>query len=135
MRAIINDDRKSHIRLSVALTRRISRLIKKVRGGSLVSVTFTDDRSIKGLNRTYRGKDSATDVLSFLMAERNLLGDIIISKETARRNAKKLNVGFEDEILRLVAHGVLHLVGHDHFRRKDRTLMQKKEDELLGRIG
>ncbi|MCX5725858.1 MAG: rRNA maturation RNase YbeY [Candidatus Saganbacteria bacterium] len=134
MRAIINDDRKSRIRLSLALKKRISRLIKNVRGSSLVSVTFTDDRSIMKLNRTYRGKNSATDVLSFLMAERNLLGDIIISKETARRNAKKLNVGFEDESLRLVAHGFLHLLGHDHIIGKDRALMQKKEDKLLRRI-
>lgn len=134
MRAIINDIMLRKIHLSSSLKTKISRLIKKIRGKKIVSITFTDDEFIRRLNRMYRGKDKATDVLSFSMEEENLLGDVIISKEQAKRNTKRFNVNFENEILRLVAHGTLHLLGYDHWRKKDRVLMQKKEEELLRKV-
>lgn len=131
MKAIINDIKRKRIRLSPKLKAKITKLIKKIRGKKIVSITFTDDEFIRRLNRMYRGKDKATDVLSFSMEEENLLGDVIVSKERAKRNTKRFSVNFENELLRLVAHGTLHLLGYDHWRKKDKALMQKKEEELL----
>lgn len=65
-------------------------------------------------------------------ADRNmLLGDIIISTETAQRQANVLNHSVEKEIIILLIHGLLHLISYDHERKRDNKIMRKKEDELL----
>ena len=87
-----------------------------------LSVVLTDDIEIHELNRCYRGKDKPTDVLSFSQLEGNegvcsdSLGDIVISIDTAKRQAIKFKCSFEEELLRLLVHGVLHLFGYDHER-------------------
>lgn len=96
-----------------------------------VSLTFVDDKIIRGLNRKYRKIDRATDVLSFEMGEEGMLGDVVISLDTARRNAKRFKVSLDDEIKRLVAHGALHLLGYDHETRDGRCEMRKKEQIYL----
>lgn len=102
-----------------------------------VSCLLCDDSFIKELNRTYRGKDRPTDVLSFSMNEgelvsgnRDLLGDIIISVETAIRQGKDLGRTPLEEVTSLLVHGLLHLLGYDHIRRADENEMQKKAAEL-----
>ncbi len=95
-----------------------------------LGVVLTDDPGIRELNRSYRSKDVATDVLSFPQLELDgsspasvlraqpahvrLLGDVVISVETARRQAEAGGWLPEEEIARLLVHGVLHLVGHEH---------------------
>jgi len=83
-----------------------------------VSIYITDDPTIRKLNKTYRGKDKPTDVLSFPFGEKVgntlILGEIIISWDTAKRQAKELGHSVEDEIKRLLAHGFTHLLGYDH---------------------
>lgn len=93
-----------------------------------VSVTFCDNEYIKALNKIHRGKDSATDVLSFpmydfanedeevLKYEPIMLGDIVISIERARVQAKEIGNTFLEEIAFLVVHSMLHLLGYDHER-------------------
>ena len=104
-----------------------------------VSCVLCDDLFIRNLNRDYRGKDKATDVLSFAMNEgevvsgdRHLLGDIIISVETAIRQGRDLGHSPLEEVTSLAVHGLLHLLGYDHLRREDELLMQKKAFELEG---
>jgi probable rRNA maturation factor len=88
-----------------------------------LSVVITDDAHIRVLNRDYRKKDRATDVLSFAMregegpgviGEREMLGDVIISVPTAARQAKRAKKSLDEELTMLLAHGLLHLLGYDH---------------------
>jgi len=106
-----------------------------------ISVLFTDDKFIRSLNNKYRGIDKPTDVLSFSLSEGSvktpesesdtLLGDIIISVETAQRQADKLNHSREKELAVLLIHGLLHLTGYDHEKDKDYKIMREKESEIL----
>ncbi|SNZ15162.1 probable rRNA maturation factor [Hydrogenobacter hydrogenophilus] len=83
-----------------------------------VSVFLTDDKTVQELNRTYRNKDKPTDVLSFPINERVgdwlLLGDIVISVDTAKRQASSFGHSFKEELKRLLVHGFIHLIGYDH---------------------
>ncbi len=86
---------------------------------STLSVAFIGLRRMRALNRRYRGKDYATDVLSFAYAEVEedgmpFLGEIVISPDVAARNALRLNSSTDREIGRLLVHGILHLMGYDH---------------------
>lgn len=102
-----------------------------------LSLVFTDDLEIRDLNRNYRNKDYATDVLSFpqenFIGGPPLLGDVIISLETAQRQAQSLEHSLEIEVLRLSIHGVLHLLGYEHEDVEPDIAeeMVKKEEELL----
>ena len=106
-----------------------------------VSILFTTDKFIKYLNKKYRGIDKPTDVLSFSLQEgivkspevqgSQLLGDVIISTETAQRQADILNHSVEKEIILLLIHGLLHLIGYDHKEEEDGKVMRQKEMELL----
>ncbi len=112
-----------------------------------LSILFTDDEQMAALNRQYRGKEGATDVLSFSMMEDldpeagatpfapAMLGDVVVSVDTALRDAKELEESFERTVDRLLVHGILHLLGHDHEKsRNDRAAMVKEEERLLALI-
>lgn len=108
-------------------------------GVSEISVVFTDDREIQELNKSYRDKDKPTDVLSFSQLEgedlviSRALGDIVISVETAAKQAKQIGHPLEDELDRLLVHGVLHLFGYDHedVSEEEVLRMRGKEQEIL----
>ena len=103
-----------------------------------LSILLVDDDAIRPMNEQWRGVDSATDVLSFPMQEGPLLGDVVISIETAKRRLRPGDWGIEDELLFLLIHGVLHLVGHDHMQDGERVLMEQAEQQVwtaLGRVG
>ena len=111
-----------------------------------VDITIVDDEEIHQLNRDYRNVDRPTDVLSFALDEDDedepellegqlhLLGDIIISAETATRQAEEFGHGFEREIVYLAVHGLLHLLGYDHMVEEDKVIMRAKEEEALRAI-
>jgi len=103
---------------------------------SEIYLTFMDDMKIRLLNKEFRGIDRATDVLSFPQAGPvpNLLGDIIISFDSARRHSLKYGKGLNEEIATLIIHGILHLMGYDHKKKKDGVIMRQKEEELLNQI-
>ena len=86
--------------------------------GVELSIYITDDLEIQELNKVYRGKDGPTDVLSFPLNEifngYKILGDIVISQDTAERQAKELGHTLEEEVRRLLVHGIIHLLGYDH---------------------
>jgi probable rRNA maturation factor len=122
--------------LAVGLSR--GGLTRFLRGAQLavglageVDVLLADDRTLRRLNREFRGKDKATDVLSFPAAEElsgDHVGDLAISLETAVRQAKEHGHGLRDEVRVLLLHGLLHLSGMDH--ETDRGEMAAKEAEL-----
>ena len=105
---------------------------------SEVSILFTDNAQIKELNSQYRGKDKATDVLSFPqemdsdIEEVRMLGDVIISLEKIVEQAKDYGVTFNEELCRMLVHGVLHLLGYDHVNGgRQAGKMKRKEEEML----
>jgi len=103
-----------------------------------LSVLVTTDAAIKKLNRDWRGKNKATDVLSFGPAEgsvSDVLGDVAISLDTARRQAAERRKPVADQLARLLAHGVLHLLGHDHEQPGEARKMAAAEVKLLGGVG
>jgi probable rRNA maturation factor len=96
------------------------------------SVVLVSDRRMAALNRFFRGRSHATDVLSF-PAGNGTRGDIVISVESARRQARRYQHSLAEEIQLLMIHGLLHLVGYDHER--DRGEMVRREHALRRRMG
>jgi probable rRNA maturation factor len=95
---------------------------------------LTDDERITELNRTYRGVDGPTDVLAFSLhegAEENLLGDVVVSVETARRQADEHGQSLDDEVEMLLVHGLLHLLGYDHAQPEEGRRMFARQDQFL----
>jgi probable rRNA maturation factor len=99
-----------------------------------LSVLLVTDRRIRSLNRTWRGKDRATDVLSFPLSDPpgngTLLGDVVISLDTAARRARAEARPVARELDRYLAHGLLHLLGYDHERPEEAQAMAAMEAEL-----
>ena len=114
-----------------------------------VSVTFTDDEDIRKLNRQFRNIDRATDVLSFPLFDYSgeedeppvdelmgMLGDIVISLETAKRQAAEFGHSFEREAAFLCVHSMLHLLGYDHETGdEDEADMRRRQSEILDGMG
>lgn len=109
-----------------------------------VSVLLVSNDHIQSLNRDFRHKDAVTDVLSFPQYD-NLyqtgfdedylyLGDIVISLERAQEQAEDFGHTFEREVLYLIVHSVLHLLGYDHMEETDKTLMRSREKEIFKTI-
>lgn len=146
-----------------ALARVVERLLAEIgEAGTSLSLTFVRDPAMRELNRDHRGKDAPTDVLSFPLhdpaefdrtgqtrpssaaaagdgtvragAER-MLGDIVISVDTARRQAADYDAPLEREVQRLLIHAVLHLAGHDHMEPGERAVMEAEERRLADSIG
>ena len=100
-----------------------------------LTVVFVDDTTIRELNRRWRRIDRATDVLSFPLEQRGYLGDIAISLDTAARQARRYSKSLAAEIKRLVAHGLLHLIGYDHKKKRDAIIMRRMERQVLSLRG
>ncbi len=103
-----------------------------------LSVYIVDDAEIKRLNFHYRGIDRPTDVLAFSMREgenlkgaEGILGDVVISTETAIRQARSYKRKIEDEINLYLVHGILHLVGYDDSSARESKRMQAMQEEVL----
>ncbi len=113
-----------------------------------LSIAFVNDEEIHRLNREYRKIDRPTDVLSFALLEAQspspvtradagaptILGDVIISTETARRQADERGHSFERELSILLLHGILHLFGYDHETDEEAQRMEALEQQLLNEI-
>lgn len=108
-----------------------------------VSIALVDDMYIRDLNLRFRGIDKPTDVLSFSMDdstigdslmeedEDNILGDIVVSMETAEAQAAEYGHSILREMAYLTAHGMFHLLGYDHELKKDRLIMRDKEEKVM----
>lgn len=108
-----------------------------------LSILLTDNQEISELNKTYRGVDEPTDVLSFPMDDDHprpkgrprMLGDVVISIEMAREMSARYNAPFQTVLDVLLLHGILHLVGYDHERPEKAREMDAKTLDVLGLIG
>lgn len=142
-----------------ALKRAMRTLLEHVdRAGDEISLTLVDDPAIREINREQRGKDAPTDVLSFPLNPTDfgdpdsftgaspvaarppggppmLLGDIVISIDTARRQAAEYDAPLQRELERLMIHGLLHVLGHDHMEPDERAVMEAEERRLAAAIG
>ena len=107
---------------------------------SEISLLICDDARIQALNKEYREKDYATDVLSFPMSddpfnEGGMLGDIVISVDTARRQAGEADIALEREVSFLFIHGLLHLMGYDHeLGEAEEEEMFSLQEEILAKL-
>ncbi len=132
----------NNLQEEIEMTTKIEELIKKVINETAklegidakeVSVALVTNEYIKELNAKYRDKDEPTDVLSFPLDE-ELLGDIIISLERAQKQANEYNHSLNREVGFLTVHGMLHLLGHDHYQEEERKVMKRKEEEVLKKL-
>ena len=146
-----NQLNKNHLK---QLEKRIKLILKNLQlpTKTELCITFVDDSTMRELNKTYRGMDRTTDVLSFPQDVTNIapdvnvpiarnnqttnpiLGDIVISIDSAKRHARVYQATLAKEIDKLIVHGILHLLGYDHKKKKDTILMRLKEKQLLSLI-
>ena len=120
--------------------------ILKIKKNYNLSIVLVDNKTIKSLNKRYRQKNRITDVLAFTykegnkfknqkfpshFIEKNYLGDIIISYPQLLKQAKEHKQSSQDEFNLLLVHGLLHLFGYDHYRKKDREKMLRLEGKIL----
>lgn len=133
---------KSQRRMAGLRSRKIKQALTRVLGGlalhdAELSVLLTDDATISDLNRRYRGKEGPTNVLAFPMSEgafpegRMMLGDVVVSVDTAMRESIQSGEPLESRILRLLLHGLLHLLGHDHESSPSEARRMREEEEKL----
>jgi probable rRNA maturation factor len=110
-------------------------LLGENRETETLSLAFVGKEEIKKLNKKFRKKNKATDVLSFGLKENGYLGEIIICPEVVKENAKKDGVPAEKEILKVFVHGILHLCGYDHEKsEKEAEEMEKVQEKYLSKI-
>jgi probable rRNA maturation factor len=106
-----------------------------------VSLVLAGDAAVRALNRRWRGRDSATNVLSFASGEAGgagrtvLLGDVVLAFETVAREAAEQGKPLADHFAHLVAHGVLHLLGYDHVKAAEARRMEALERRVLAGLG
>lgn len=156
--AVIFDNRQDKSEITLQLKNKLRRVCKTalenegLEGLFEISLTFVDNEQIRELNRDYRDKDSATDVLSFPLSEDGetfdvdadngayLLGDIVISVERAISQAEEYGHSVLREIAFLTAHSMLHLLGYDHEENapvpeeKGEEAMKRKQEEILQKL-
>jgi probable rRNA maturation factor len=107
---------------------------------AMLSITFVGRDAISRMNRRYLGHHGATDVISFGLGKIGkrgaVIGDIYICPEVARANARRQRIAAGEELLRLVVHGTLHVLGHDHPDGSQRTVsrMWRKQEKILARV-
>lgn len=151
--SVLIDNRQDKVTIEPEMEAIVERVVQKtleeeVEGDYEVSISFVDNDEIRQLNKQYRDKDSATDVLSFplmefeeteedyedeenFVQEDRLLGDIVISLEKAKEQAQEYGHSFERELAFLATHGVLHLLGMDHEDEDEEKEMIMKQNRIL----
>ena len=152
IRVIITNDQKS-VKIPTGIRMLIRRCchavlrMEEFYDPAEISVTFVDNEQIRELNAQYRNKDASTDVLSFPMGENGvydvnhdtgakILGDIVISMETAQEQAVRYGHGLDREVGYLTAHSMLHLLGYDHENGgMERVRMREKEEQVMTQLG
>ena len=130
---------KADMRKAIRLALKYKNL--KVSDPYEVSVIFTNEEGIREINKNYRPIDRATDVISFAFAEGEgaeyapfLLGDIFICTDVVATHAGKYGTTFEEEMIFMVVHGILHLLGFDHHKAAERAEMREAEIVVMKQI-
>lgn len=120
---------RAHVRAAVAAAAAVAG-----RDGGAVSILLTDDAAMRALNRDWRGKDAATNVLSFPQQAGPLHGDIALGFETVAREAQEKAIPLQHHLAHLVIHGILHLFGHDHDDEAGADAMESLEIRALASL-
>jgi probable rRNA maturation factor len=128
----------SEIKLS-SLKKLAQKILKDFEEKGDLNIILVSDSFMRRLNQKFTRRKGTTDVLSFSFKEdknikvkKGLLGEVYISVNRARRQARDYQATFDQELKKLVAHGVLHLLGYEHKTKKDLEKMRKKEEEYIG---
>lgn len=122
----------------IKIVQSAAKIDDKISGG--LEISIIDDRAMRKLNRDYRGVDRTTDVLAFAWREEksfpndDYLGQIYISYPRIKRQAGKLEVDIKEEFFRILAHGLLHLVGYDHQDEKMAKKMFARQEKIVAKI-
>jgi len=132
---VVNAHPTTRLRRDViaAIVRRV--LQGETRPSAAIGVILVDDRTLRRMNREFLGHDFDTDVITFPLEDDPLEGEIYISIDRAREQARDYNVKLYAEVLRLAAHGTLHLVGYDDATPEGRMGMTRREDHYLAAQG
>jgi probable rRNA maturation factor len=125
---------RSHRGLQARLKRAAQAAQRAVKLRGDFSILLADNKTLRRLNRDFRGKDKATNVLSFPGMDDHA-GDIAIAHGVTKAEAKAAGKTFADHASHLVVHGVLHLAGHEHERPKEAQAMESLEVKILERLG
>ena len=132
-----------HLKVNQSRIKTVLARILKEEGhaSSEVSLVLVDNRRIKSVNRKYLKKNRITDVISFPLGDRqdpagdNLLGEIIVSVEKARQEARRRKIPAQKEVLLYCVHGLLHLLGYDDMTPRKRRRMERRQGEMINRKG
>ena len=115
-----------------AMVASVTRALRGQRvGNAMVDIILLDDAAIRDMNNQYLQHDYATDVITFPLEDAPLYGEVYISLDTARMQAKEYGVTLTNELCRLAVHGALHLCGHDDATAEQRAAMQKLENRYI----
>ena len=135
---IKNISSDSRVKLS-SLKKLAQKILKDFDEKGDLNIILVSDSFMRRLNQRFTSRKGTTDVLSFSFkedkntkAKRSLLGEVYISVNRARKQAHYYQATFDQELKRLVAHGILHLLGHEHKTKKDLEKMRKKEEGYIG---
>ena len=135
MRVFVNFEDKRWKKYDIDFEKIVDAVVGVKHKNAEVSITLTNDKNIRKINNQYRGINKPTNVLSFELGDDILLGDIFISFDTVMRQARDEKISFEEHVAHMVVHGVLHLLGYDHIKDKDATVMEGKEVTILKKLG
>ena len=135
MQVYVNIENKNWKKYNIDFRKIANAAVSGAYKDSEVSITLVDDKKIHKLNKQYRGMDKPTNVLSFELGDDILLGDIFISLDTVKREAKESGISVAEHVAHMIVHGMLHLQGYDHLNNKDAKIMENKEVNILKKLG
>ncbi len=136
-------DQQKNIRIDTKQIKKITtKFLKHLKQPKdcILNLIFVSPYKIKQLNKKYFKKNRITDVIAIEPGKfdreifNNYLGDIIICPQKAKENSKRFNTSLKNEVSLYIAHGILHLLGYDDLKEKDRKKMEKKQQELMNII-
>ncbi len=141
MDLVINSSVKNKEVSLIWVKKKVEEILKSLKKmDKSISINFVGEDKIKSLNRIYRKKDKVTDVLSFCaqegqkMPHSNDLGDIFICVPQVKRQAKKYDFSYKYELSRMMVHGILHLIGHDHIKKTEANKMFEIQEQILKKV-
>lgn len=112
----------------------VARTLKFERASGFVGILITGDAEIRRINKKYLEHDYATDVISFGLDEKGMVGDLVVSTDTARSMAKELGLPYKEELARYLVHGTLHLLGYDDTTPAKKKVMFGRQEAHLKKI-
>lgn len=135
MKVYVNIENKNWKKYKIDFEKIANAAVSAEHKDAEVSITLVDDKTIRKLNREYRGLDKPTNVLSFELGDDVLLGDIFISLDTVKKEADAENISVAEHTAHMIVHGILHLQGFDHLTDQEAKVMESKEIKILKKLG